>query len=157
MGLNASGIKGALAQGLIRAQHSAMDVRKSLVGAAIGDSSRRGSFHTWREKEQRGATQIFASPSDDVGCLSDFVGTEEGDENNILFGGPPGWNKQHSNEGIQIVVQEHIENTWDATRLPVDSDVKGIQTPSHSTLPTQSRRGELLILTNQSISHKGCK
>ena len=154
MGLNVSGIKGALAQGLTRAQHSAMDVRKSLVGVAIGDNSRRGS---WREKEQRGANQIFATPSDDVGCLSDFVGTEEGDENNLLFGGPPGWNQPPSNEGIQIVVQEHIENTWDATRLPEDSDVKGIQNPSRTTLSPQSRRGELLILTNQSTNYKGCK
>ena len=152
MSLNVSGIKGALTQGLTRAQHSAMDVRKSFVGVAIGDSSRRGSYHTWRGNEQREETQICADPSDDVGCLSDFVGTESGEDNNILFGGPMDWNKKQSNEGIQIVVQEHIDNRWDATRLSDVSDVKGLQDPGHTTLLSQSRRGELRILINQCIN-----
>ena len=147
MSLNVSGIRGALTQGLTRAQHSAMDVRKSIVGVAIGDNSRRGSFQNWREKEPREETQIIANHSDDVGCISDFAGTESGEENNIQFGGPPDWNKRQANEGVQIVVQEHIDNRWDATRLSEVSDVNGIQDPSHTTLPSQPRRGELLILS----------
>ena len=152
-GLNVSGIRGAITQGLTRAQHSAMDVRKSFVGVAIGDGSRRGSVQAWRETHQRENPKTFENVSDDVGCLSDFAGTEAGEDPNILILGTQDWNQQQANEGIQIVVQEHVDNRWDGTRLSDVPQVANLQDHTHPNLSSQSRRGKLRIFINKAGMH----
>ena len=99
------------------------------MNAAIGDNGRNGSFAAWGELNKTEESQLYINPSDDVGCLSDFTGLEGGEE--TLAYDSQDWNQQYqSTEGIQIVVQEHIDNQWDAemsAEIPKEKEVEAIQ------------------------------
>ena len=145
-GLKVSSIRGVLSQGLTRAQHSAMDLRKSVMETgASNEQGRRGSFQAWLQKDERVEPTIYVNPSDDVGCMNDFVGIEAGEETGPPYPGHE-FKQKLSNEGIQIVVQEHIDPRWETEnrRASQVSEVQSFQDPSHTTMPSQSRRGRLI-------------
>ena len=145
-GLQVSGIRGVISQGLTRAQHSAMDLRKSVLEAPT-EQGRRGSFQTWFQKDERVEPTIYVNPSDDVGCMNDFVGIEAGEETGHPYHGHE-FKQNISNEGIQIVVQEHIDPRWETEnrRASQVSEIQGFQDPNPTTIGSQSRRGRILIL-----------
>ena len=138
--INVSGIRGAIAQGLARAQHSAMDVRKSVVDAAYGEGSRRASFQPWHEKNNAEEPKIDVNPSDDIGCLSDFAGTAAEVDNGVYSA--QDWHQQQSGDSIQIVVQEHVDHRWDVQRQSELPDVEGLHEPYHVSVNSQPRRGK---------------
>ena len=138
-GLNVSGIRGLLSQGLSRAQHSAMDLRKSVMETGGSrEQSRRGSFQTSLRKDEMVEPKIYVNTPDDVGCMNDFVGMEDRDESYSSY--PHNEFKQNqTNEGIQIVVQEHIDTSRRASQV---SEVHGFQDSNPSAITSQSRRGK---------------
>ena len=149
-GMNVSGIRGLISQGLTRAQHSAMDLRNSVMETkAPGENSRRGSFQASLQKKDS-RPQIYVNQSDDVGCMSDFVGIEGGEETSY-----PGHEYQQAsaNEGIQIVVQEHIDTRWDggSRRASQVSGVQGFHDANSAAIHSQSRRGRLLFVLISSL------
>ena len=137
-----SGIRGLLSQGLTRAQHSAMDLRKSVMETGSREQSRRGSFQTSMRKDDRVEPKIYVNSSEDIGCMNDFVGIQGGEETSSSYPNPE-YQQIQSNEGIQIVVQEHVDSGWDleGRRASQVSDVHGFQNSNSSSIPPQSRRG----------------
>ena len=137
-----SGIRGLLSQGLTRAQHSAMDLRKSVMETGSREQSRRGSFQTSLRKDERVEPKIYVNSSEDIGCINDFVGMQGGEDTSSSYPNAE-YQQTQSNEGIQIVVQEHVDTGWDLEnrRTSQVSDVHGFQNANSSNIPPQPRRG----------------
>ena len=114
-----SGIKGAIKQGLTRAQHSAMDLRKVVLEGATTSNNGQGSIQAWQQQKDKSYdVQEHANTSDDVGCLDDVVGLEVGDGKVDFVESQHDWSQQQSNsDGIQIVVQEHVDYQWDTEQV----------------------------------------
>ena len=116
LSLGVSGIKGAIKQGLTRAQHSAMDLRKVVFEGAAASNNGQGSIQAWQQQKDKNYDwKEHVNTSDDVGCLNDSVGLEIGDEATVHYVEPQqNWSqKQSDGDGIQIVVQEHVDYQWD--------------------------------------------
>ena len=114
-----SGIKGAIKQGLTRAQHSAMDLRKVVLEGAATSNNGQGSIQGWEQQEDKNYDlKEHVNTSDDVGFLNDVVGLEI-DDGKVNFVEPQhDWSQQQSNsDGIQIVVQEHVDYQWDTGQV----------------------------------------
>ena len=114
-----SGIKGAIKQGLTRAQHSAMDLRKVVLEGAATSNNGQGSIQAWEQQEDKSYDfKEHVNTSDDVGFLNDVVGLEI-DDGKVNFVEPQhDWSQQQSNsDGIQIVVQEHVDYQWDTGQV----------------------------------------
>ena len=114
-----SGIKGAIKQGLTRAQHSAMDLRKVVFEGAAASNNGQGSIQAWQQQKDKSYTlREDVNTSDDVGCLDDVVGLEVGDGKVDFVESQHDWSQQQSNsDGIQIVVQEHVDYQWDGEQV----------------------------------------
>ena len=142
--LDILGLRGAIAQGLTRAQHSAMDLRKSVVDAAHEAGSRRKSFQPWQQNRNTEDQALEGAASDDIGCLSDFV--EAGIVVDSEVYSSQDWPQQQSGDGIQIVVQEHVDPSWDVQRLRKLSDAKRLHDQHHSAVQDQPRRGKSCMI-----------
>ena len=114
-----SGIKGAIKQGLTRAQHSAMDLRKVVLEGATTSNNGQGSIQAWQQQKDKSYdVKEHVNTSDDVGCLDDVVGLEVGDGKVDFVESQHDWSQQQSNsDGIQIVVQEHVDYQWDTEQV----------------------------------------
>ena len=114
-----SGIKGAIKQGLTRAQHSAMDLRKVVLEGAATSNNGQGSIQAWEQQEDKSYDlKEHVNTPDDVGFLNDVVGLEI-DDGKVNFVEPQhDWSQLQSNsDGIQIVVQEHVDYQWDTGQV----------------------------------------
>ena len=118
--LDVSGIKGAIKQGLTRAQHSAMDLRKVVLEGAATSNNGQGTIQAWQQQNDTCYDlKEHVKASDGVGCLNDVVGLEIGDGKVDFVEPQHDWSQQQSNsDGIQIVVQEHVDYQWDTEQAP---------------------------------------
>ena len=115
-----SGIKGAIKQGLTRAQNSAMDLRKVVLEGATTSNNGQGGIQAWQQENDKSydLKEHVNERSGDVGCLNDVVGLEIGDGKADFVEPQHGWNQQQSNgDGIQIVVQEHVDYQWESEQV----------------------------------------
>ena len=75
-------------------------------------------FALQQQKDKSYDVKEHVNTSDDVGCLDDVIGLEIGDGKVDFVESQHDWSQQQSNsDGIQIVVQEHVDYQWDTGQV----------------------------------------